>query len=263
MHQAIGGCHGVAAVALYGISRVFCRSEGDCVGIFTARLPVGSILHLIDEGLAVSEGAGNEGRASYHTLWGYEGGVGVATLVIRGDFGRVAAFGGETRQPHRCQPLGVVRQNDGYPRRAVGEAERGATIGHRLSVGYDEVAALEVFPGTLVGFYLHSRRGCLASGVGPPRCDGDVFAVGPVVRVGGGQRGAGGVGGGERHVVCLHRAVHQDCHALHTLPVAVHGGTGIGDGCRSGVQPRGGKDDGCAFRPFLQEARFVLRAGGE
>ena len=62
-----------------------CRSEGDCVGIFTARLPVGSILHLIDEGLAVSEGAGNEGRASYHTLWGYEGGVGVATLVIRGD----------------------------------------------------------------------------------------------------------------------------------------------------------------------------------
>ena len=101
MHQAIGGCHGVAAVALYGISRVFCRSEGDCVGILTARLPVGSILHLIDEGLAVSEGAGNEGRASYHTLWGYEGGVGVATLVVRGDFGWVVAFGGEARQSDR------------------------------------------------------------------------------------------------------------------------------------------------------------------
>ena len=40
-----------------------------------------------------------------------------------------------------------------YTSRAVGEAERGATIGHRLSVGYDEVAALKVFPGTLVGFY--------------------------------------------------------------------------------------------------------------
>ena len=127
MHQAIGGCHGVAAVALYGISRVFCRSEGDCVGIFTARLPVGSILHLIDEGLAVSEGAGNEGCASCHTLRGDDGGVGVAALVIRDDYIRVVAFGGETRQLHGCQPLGVVRQNDGHSRRAVGEAERGAT----------------------------------------------------------------------------------------------------------------------------------------
>ena len=63
----------------------FCRSEGNGVGVFTARLPVGSILHLI-----------NEGRASCHSLRGYEGGVGVAALVIQGDFGRVAAFGGET-----------------------------------------------------------------------------------------------------------------------------------------------------------------------
>ena len=181
---------------------------------------------------------------------GYEGDVGVATLVIRDDYIRVVAFGGETRQLHGCQPLGVVRQNYGHSRRAVGEAERGAAIGHRLSVGYDEVAALKVFLGTLVGFYLHSRRGCLASGVGPPRCDGDVFAVGPVVRVGGGQRGAGGVGSGGRYVVCLHRAVHQDCHALHTLPIAVHRGTGADGGCRGGVQPRGGEDDGCAFRPF-------------
>ena len=138
---------------------VFCRSEGDGVGIFTARLPVGSILHLINEGLAVSEGAGNEGRASCHTLRGYDGGVGVAALVIRDDFGRVVAFGGEPRQLHGCQPLGVVRQNDGHPRRAVGEAERGATVGHRLSVGYDEVAALKVFPGTLVGFLPSQQKG--------------------------------------------------------------------------------------------------------
>ena len=189
---------------------------------------------------------------------GYEGGVGVAALVIRDDFGWVAAFGGETRQLHAHRLLGIVRQNDGHPRRAVGEAERGAAVGHRLPVGYDEVAALKVFPGTLVGFYLHRRRGCLTSGVGPPRRDGDVFVVGPVVRVGGGQRGVGG-----RHVVCLHRAVHQDCHALHTLPIAVHRGTGAGGGYRGGVQPRGGEDDGCAFRPFWQEARFVLRAGGK
>ena len=190
IYQAIGGGNGVAAVALYGISRVFCRSEGDSVGIFTARLPVGSILHLINEGLGVGEGARNEGRASCHTLWGYDGGVGVAALVIRGDYIRVVAFGGETRQLHGCQPLGVVRQNDGHSRRAVGEAERGATVGHRLSVGYDEVTALKVFLGTLVGFYLHSRRSCLALGVWPPRCDGDVVVAGPVVRVGGGQRGA-------------------------------------------------------------------------
>jgi len=183
-------------------------------------------------------------------LRGYDGGVGVAALVIRGDFGRVVAFGGEARQSHGCQPLGVVRQNDGHSRRAVGEAERGAAVGHRLPVGYDEVAALKVFPGTLVGFYLYRRWGCLASGVGPPRCDGDVVVVGPVVRVGGGQRGAGGVGGGGRHVVCLHRTVHQDCHALHTLPIAIHRGTGAGDGCRGGIQPRGGEDDGGAFRPF-------------
>ena len=102
-------------------------------------LPVGSILHLINEGLAVSEGADDEGRASCHILRGYDGGVGVAALVIRDDYIRVVAFGGEARQLHGCQPLGVVRQNDGHPRRAVGEAERGATVGHRLSVGYDEV----------------------------------------------------------------------------------------------------------------------------
>ena len=181
---------------------------------------------------------------------GYEGDVGVAALVIRGDFIWIVILGGETRQLHGCQPLGVVRQNDGHSRRAVGEAERGATVGHRLSVGYDEVTAIKVFLGTLVGFYLYRRRGCLASSVGPPRCDGDVFVVGPVVRVGGGQRGAGGVGGGGRHVVRLHRAVHQDCHALHTRPIAIHGGTGAGGGCRGGIQPRGGEDDGCAFRPF-------------
>ena len=181
---------------------------------------------------------------------GYDGGVGVAALVVRGDFIRIVILGGETRQLHGCQPLGVVRQNDGHPRRAVGEAKRGATVGHRLSVGYDEVAALKVFLGTLVGFYLYRRRGCLASGVGPPRCDGDVVVVGPVVRVGGGQRGACVVDGGGRHVVRLHRAVHQDCHALHTRPIAVHRGTGAGGGCRGGVQPRGGEDDGCAFRPF-------------
>ena len=181
---------------------------------------------------------------------GYKSGVGVAALVIRGDFGWVVAFGGEPRQPHGCQPLGVVRQNDGHSRRAVGEAERGATVGHRLPVGYDEVAALKVFLGTLVGFYLHSRRGCLASGVGPPRCEGDVVVVGPVVRVGGSQRGACGTGGGGRHVVRLHRAVHHDCHALHTRPIAIRGGTGAGGGCRGGIQPRGGEDDGGAFRPF-------------
>ena len=181
---------------------------------------------------------------------GYDGGVGVAALVIRDDYIRVVAFGGEARQLHGCQPLGVVRQNDGHPCRAVGEAERGATVGHRLSVGYDEVAALKVFLGTLVGFYLYRRRSCLASGVGPPRRDGDVVVVGPVVRVGGGQRGAGGVGGGGRHVVRLHHAVHHDCHALHTRPIAIRWGTGAGGGCRGGVQPRGGEDDGCAFRPF-------------
>ena len=139
---------------------------------------------------------------------GNEGGVGVVALVIRGDFIRIAILGGEACQLHDHRLLGVVRQNDGYLRCAVGEAERGAAVGHRLPVGYDEVAALKVFPGTLVGFYLHRRWGCLACGVGPPRCDGDVVLVGPVVRVGGGQRGAGGVDGGERHVVCLHRAVH-------------------------------------------------------
>ena len=164
---------------------------------------------------------------------GYEGGVGIATFVIQGDFGRVAALGGEARQLHDHRLLGVVRQDDGHPRRAVGEAERGAAVGHRLPVGYDEVAGLKVFLGTLVGFYLHRRRSCLASGVGPPRCDGDVVVVGrPVVRSGGGQRGAGGVGGGGRHVVRLHRAAHQDCHALHTIPIAVHRGTGTGGGCR-------------------------------
>ena len=104
--------------------------------------------------------------------------------------------------------------------------------------------------GTLVGFYLYRRWGCLASGVGPPRCDGDVVVVGPVVRVGGSQRGAGGGGGGGRHVVRLHHAVHQNCHALHTRPIAIRGGTGAGGGCRGGIQPRGGEDDGCAFRPF-------------
>ena len=181
---------------------------------------------------------------------GDDGGVGVATLVIRDDYIRVVAFGGESRHLHGCQPLSVVRQNDGHSRRAVGEAKRGATVSHRLSVGYDEVAALKVFLGTLVGFYLYRRWGCLASGVGPPRCDGDVVVVGPVVRVGGGQRGAGGVGGGGRHVVRLHRAVHHDCHALHTRPIAIRGGTGAGDGCRGGIQPRGGEDDGGAFRPF-------------
>ena len=181
---------------------------------------------------------------------GDEGGVGVAALVIRDDYIRVVAFGGETRQLHGCQPLGVVRQNDGHSRRAVGEAERGAAVGHRLPVGYDEVAALKVLLGTLVGFYLYRRWSCLASGVGPPRCDGDVVVVGPVVWVGGGQRGAGGVGGGGRHVVRLHRAVHQDCHALHTLPIAVRWGTGADGGCRDGIQPRRGEDDGCAFRPF-------------
>ena len=49
-------------------------------------LLVGSILHLINEGLAVGEGTGNEGSASCHILRGYDGGVGVAALVIRGDF---------------------------------------------------------------------------------------------------------------------------------------------------------------------------------
>ena len=62
-------------------------------------------------------------------------------------------------------------------------------VSYRLSVGYDEVAALKVFLGTLVGFYLYRRWGCLASGVGPPRRDGDVIVVGPVVRLIGGQRG--------------------------------------------------------------------------
>ena len=38
----------------YGIARV-CRGEGDGVGIFLARLPVGIVLHLIDEDLAVGE----------------------------------------------------------------------------------------------------------------------------------------------------------------------------------------------------------------
>ena len=194
---------------------------------------------------------------------GDEGGVGVTALVIRGDFGRVAALGGEACQPHEHPLLGVVRQDDGDPRRAVGEAERGVAVAHRLFLGHDEVAALEVLPGTLVGSYLHGRWGCLASGVGPPRRDEAVGVVGPVVRVGGGQHGAGVVGDGGRHIVCLHRAVHQDCHALHALPVPVHGGTGAGGGCRVGVQPRGGEDDGCAFRPFRQEARFVLRAGGK
>ena len=56
----------------------------------------------------------DEGRASCHTLRGYDGGVGVAALVIRGDFIRIVILGGETRQLHGCQPLGVVRQNDGH-----------------------------------------------------------------------------------------------------------------------------------------------------
>ena len=74
---------------------------------------------------------------------------------------------------------------------------------------------------------------------------------------------AGEIGGGGRHVVRLHHAVHQNCHALHTLPIAIRWGTGAGGGCRSGVQPRGGEDDGCAFRPFRQETRFVLCAGAQ
>ena len=45
--------------------------------------------------------------------------------------------------------------------------------------------------------------------------------------------------------------------------IAIHRGTGAGDGCRGGIQPRGGEDDGCAFRSFRQEACFVLCAGGE
>ena len=114
----------------------------------------------------------------------------------------------------------------------------------------ETVIALKVLLGTLVGFYLYRRRSCLALGVWPPRCDGDVVVAGPVVRVGGGQRGDCGVGGGGRHVVRLHRAVHHDCHALHTRPIAIRGGTGAGDGCRDGIQPRGGEDDGGAFRPF-------------
>ena len=136
---------------------------------------------------------------------------------------------------------------------SVGEAQRGVAVAHRLFLGYDEVAALEVFLCTLVGNYHHGRWGYLASGVGPPRRNGDVIVVSPVVRLIGGQRGAGAVGGGGRHVVCLHRAVHSDCHALHALPVAVHGGTGTGSGCCSRTQPRGSEDDGCAFRPFRQE----------
>ena len=258
------GIDGVGlAVLRHGVSRVFCRSEGDGVGIFLARFPFGIALHLIDEDLAVGEFAGDEGRARRHRLRGDERGVGVTALVIRGDYSRVSVLGGEACQPHENLLLSVVRQNDGHPCRAVGEAECGVAVAHRLFLGHDEVAALEVLPGTLVGSYLHGRRGCFASGVGPPRRDGDVIVVGPVVRVGGGQRGAGVVGGGGRHIVCLHRAVHPDCHALHALPVAVHRGTGTGGGCCVGVQPRGGEDDGCAFRPFRQEARFVLRAGGQ
>ena len=225
---------------------------------------MGIALHLIGEAFAVGEGAGDEGRARRHRLRGYERGVGVTALVIiRGDYSRVAVLGGEASQRHGLQPLGVVRQDDGHPCRAVGEAECGVAVAHRLFLGYDEVAALEVLPGTLVGCHLHGRRGCLASGVGPPGGDEAVGVVGPVVRVIGGQHGAGVVGGGGRHIVCLYRTVHPDCHALHALPVAVHRGTGTGGGCCGGAQPRGGEDDGCAFRPFRQEARFVLRAGSE
>ena len=262
--QAVGVVDLVGiAVLRHGVSRVFCRGKGDGVGIFLARFPFGCLLHLIDEDLAVGEGAGDEGRARCHTLRGYERSVGVTALVIRGDYGRVAVLGGEAGQLDGPHPLGVVRQDDGHPRRAVGEAERGVAVAHRLFLGYDEVAGLEVLPGTLVGFYHHGKRGCLALGVGPPGGDEAVGVVGPVVRVGGGQRGAGVVGGGGRHVVRFHRAVHQDCHALHALPVPVHGGTGTGGGCRRGVQSRGGEDDGCAFRSFRQEARFVPRTGGK
>ena len=211
--QAVGVVDLVGiAVLRHGVSRVFCRGEGDGVGIFLARFPFGSPLHPVGEGLAVVEGAGDEGRTRCHRLRGYERGVGVAALVMRGDYSRVSILGGEACQPHEHLLLGVVRQDDGDPRRAVGEAECGVAVAHRLFLGYDEVAALEVFPGTLVGSYLHGRRGCLASGVGPPRRDGDVIVVGPVVRLIGGQRGAGVVGGGGRHVVCLHRAANQDAH---------------------------------------------------
>ncbi len=203
--------------------------------IFHACIPIGVVLHLVDVGLAVGSGDGDECRSLCHALWGDEGGVGVAALVMRDDFGRVAILGGEARQRHGLQPLGVVRQDDGHPCRAVGEAEVGeaecgVAVAHRLFLGHDEVAALEVLPGTLVGFYHHGRRGCLPSGVGPPGGDEAIGVVGPVVRVIGGQHGAGVVGGGGRHIVCLHRAVHPDCHALHALPVPVHGGTGTGGG---------------------------------
>ena len=192
---------------------------------------------------------------------GYEGGVGVTALVIRGDLGGVAVLGGEACQPHEHPLLGVVRQDDGDPRRAVGEAECGVAVAHRLFLGHDEVAALEVLPGTLVGFYHHGRRGCLPSGVGPPGGDEAIGVVGPVVRVIGGQHGAGVVGGGGRHIVCLHRTVHPDCHALHALPVAVHRGTGTGGGCRRGIQSRGGEGHGYALRCFGEQTRIVLRAG--
>ena len=211
--QAVGVVDLVGiAVLRHGVSRVFCRGEGDGVGIFLARLPVGIVLHLIDEDLAVGEGAGDEGRARRHRLRGYEGGVGVAALVMRGDYGRVAVLGGEAGQLDGRHPLGVVRQDDGHPRRAVGEAECGVAVAHRLVLGGNKVASLEVLPGTLVGSYLHDGHCGLALGVGPPRRDGDVIVVSPVVRVGGGQRGAGVVGGGGRHIVCLHRAANQDAH---------------------------------------------------
>ena len=136
------------------------------------------------------------------------------------------------------------------PRRAVGEAERGATVGHRLSVGYDEVTAIKVFLGTLVGFLPLPQAGLSRQQCGKsPRYDGDVVVVGPVVRVSGGQRGACVVDGGGRHVVCLHRAVHQGLPRLHTLPIAVHRGTGAGGGYRGGFSPVAVKTMGVPSAP--------------
>ena len=46
---------------MYGIWGVFWGSEGECVGILRGGVGVGRIVDVIEEGVGVSEGGGNEG----------------------------------------------------------------------------------------------------------------------------------------------------------------------------------------------------------
>ena len=153
-----------------------------------------------------------------------------------------------------------------------------------------DVVALGISVTALVCLHRHGGHRGLPVRIGPPCRYGDGTFSRPVVRVIAAEGGGKVVGRGG-HAVCFHFVAYLDgdrshalpvavhrgagagggCHFVayldgdrsHALPVAVHRGAGAGGGCRRGIQPRGGEGHGYALRCFGQQARIVLRAGGE